>query len=174
MDLILQGEDPAALGVIDIGAGRSRLADGLIRKGCSDVTLLDVSQVALSAVEKRLVGAAHPPRLICASVTHWVPERTWTIWHDRAVFHFLTQDPDRQAYIRAMTAATEPGSRVVMATFAEDGPQRCSGLPVVRYDADTMIGTLGDSFALCATRKVDHVTPTGTKQSFRFFVFNRR
>ena len=171
LDLILDGQGAKDLSVIDVGAGRSRLADALVAAGCRDLTLLDISNEALSAVRERMVE--YQPTFVTADVTQWKPHRTWDVWHDRAVFHFLTETAERAAYMRRLRAATRPGSRIVMATFAEDGPRRCSGLPVQRYSAAEMSAQLGQSFTFRSTIKLTHVTPSGAPQSFRYSIFSR-
>lgn len=112
-------------------------------------------------------------RWLHADITLWSPERTYDLWHDRAVFHFLTEPAERAAYISALTRAVRPGGWAIIATFALDGPERCSGLPVVRYSAETLSETLGDGFALVGQRPHRHVTPSGASQSFRFSLFRR-
>jgi hypothetical protein len=110
---------------------------------------------------------------IVADVTQWEPPRSYDLWHDRAAFHFLTEASDRTAYIDRLTKAVRPGGRAIIGTFALDGPERCSGLPVVRYDASQLSATLTPSFALVDMRRDDHKTPWGAIQHFQFGVFRR-
>lgn len=173
LNLILEGHDPASLGVIDIGAGRARLADELITAGCSDLTLVDFSSEALGAVKTRLSGSPTLPGFIQSSVTMWHPYRTWDVWHDRATFHFFTTEADRAAYKEALFAGTQSGSRVVIATFAENGPERCSGLPVRRYSASELAAELGDHFAISQSLQFTHNPPIGAPQNYLYAVFDR-
>jgi len=110
---------------------------------------------------------------IVADVTTWEPQQVYDIWHDRAAFHFLTENHDRKAYVARLTKAVKPGGHAIIATFAPDGPDRCSGLPVVRYDAETLGGAIGGAFELVETRRYEHMTPWNSEQRFQFNVFRR-
>ncbi len=171
LDLILAHSDAAAQGVVDIGAGASRLVDGLLDNGVNDVTLLDLSTKSFGVVRARLVGRDVQPTLVEQDVAAWQPTRTFGVWHDRAAFHFLTKRVSQDAYISALKSATEPGAIVVMATFADDGPERCSGLPVQRYSSEDLSARIGPSFRPLETRKVGHRTPGGVIQKFLYSVF---
>ncbi|MDO9501740.1 trans-aconitate 2-methyltransferase [Falsiroseomonas sp.] len=157
--------------VIDIGAGASRLADALLQRGFSDLTVLDLSSSALAAAKARIGDSDDHITWIVADVTTWEPTRTYDVWHDRAAFHFLITEPDRKAYLARLERALKPRGHAIIATFALDGPERCSGLPVMRYDADSLARTLGAAFLSVNTRRHDHVTPWGTSQAFQFGVF---
>lgn len=159
--------------IIDIGGGTSRLVDQLLMKTYTDVTVLDISAAALERSRQRLKAASDKIGWVIADITRWRPERTWDVWHDRAVFHFLTDPAAQDAYIAALMAGTRPGSHVVMATFALDGPLRCSGLPIQRYSAETLAARLGPVFALEAEALETHPTPFGTTQAFSYAVFRR-
>lgn len=159
--------------VIDVGGGASRLADALLDAGYADVTVLDISQAALDRAQARLGARAAQMRWICADIARWVPDRAWDVWHDRAVFHFLIERKAQDAYIAALTAATHPGSAVILSTFALDGPERCSGLPVQRYSAEALAARLGAGFALTDQAAERHVTPWGSIQSFTYAAFRR-
>jgi len=159
--------------VIDIGGGASRLVDRLIHDGWVDVTILDVSAAAVAAAKARLGEAAGQARWIVADATAWTPERLHDVWHDRAAIHFLSDPADRAAYVERLRRALRPGGPAVIATFAPDGPERCSDLPVVRYDGPGLAAALGRSFALLKTRRHDHVTPSGAAQRFQFSLFRR-
>lgn len=165
--------DPSAV-IIDVGGGRSRLVDALLAKDYADITVLDVSEVALGHSRQRLGRLAEKVTWITADMTLWQPQRTWDVWHDRAVFHFLTDREAQDAYIAALTAATKPGAAVIMATFALNGPERCSGLPVQRYSASTLAERLGPAFRLHAEATETHPTPFGTTQEFAYAAFRRR
>jgi cyclopropane fatty-acyl-phospholipid synthase-like methyltransferase len=158
--------------IIDIGGGASRLVDALVEKGYADLTVLDLSESAVSIAKARL-GKTAAVKWIVADVTQWQPARSYDLWHDRAAFHFLTEASDRSAYIERLTTAVPRGGHAIIGTFALDGPERCSGLPVVRYDAAQLSATLTRSFALIDMRRDDHKTPWGAIQHFQFSVFRR-
>jgi len=139
--------------VIDIGGGDSRMVDELTRAGYGDLTVLDLSDSALARARSRLGSAGRSVSWIRADVTRWEPTRTWALWHDRAVFHFLTAEEDRRAYVDIASGALAPGGHLVVATFALDGPEQCAGLPVERYDAEGLAAAFGPSF-----RTVEHMT----------------
>ena len=160
--------------IIDVGGGASRLVDELVMRGYGDVTVLDLSQAALQAAQARLCAKAHGVEWIAADAMHWRPQRTYDLWHDRAAFHFLTSPDDRARYIQRLTEALSPGGHAIIATFALDGPDRCSRLPVVRYDAAALGAELGEVFSLIDTRAHAHSTPWGSIQRFQFSVFQRR
>ncbi|MCW2888910.1 MAG: hypothetical protein QOE54_4036 [Streptosporangiaceae bacterium] len=151
--------------IIDVGGGTSFLVDRLIGRGFSDLSVLDVSQTALETVRRR-VSADAPVTWLCADLLTWRPQRHYGLWHDRAVFHFLTDPSDRDAYLAALRTALEPGGSVVLATFAADGPEYCSGLPVARYSAGELTCLLGEGFTIVETRSEHHTTPSGGDQPF--------
>lgn len=154
--------------VIDIGGGTSRLAARLIEMGLSDVSVLDLSEAALDKSRMHLGPVSDQIEWIAADVTTWIPTRTYHLWHDRAVFHFLVNAVDRLAYIDRLRRCLRPGGHAIIATFALDGPEKCSGLPVVRYDPQGLSAALGDAFTLVAERRHMHPTPWGSPQSFQF------
>jgi SAM-dependent methyltransferase len=173
LELIAQiGATPASA-IIDIGGGASRLVDNLIDRGFEDVTVLDLSEAAVEAVKARVGSRAAQVHWIIADATVWEPLKAYDIWHDRAAFHFLTEDRDRAAYVARLERALKVGGYAIIATFALDGPERCSGLPVVRYDPTGLGQTLGRAFQLSDTRLHAHTTPWGSDQSFQFSVFRR-
>jgi len=159
--------------IIDIGGGASRLVDRLVERDFRNVTVLDLSRAALEVAKARLGDGAAQVQWLVADVTIWEPQDTYDIWHDRAAFHFLTDQADRAAYVARLGQAVRVGGHAIIATFALDGPERCSGLPVVRYDAASLGKTLGDRFELVATRSDAHATPWGSEQSFQFSLFRR-
>jgi SAM-dependent methyltransferase len=173
LQLIAQAGATHASAIIDIGGGASRLVDYLVDGGFEDVTVLDLSQGALEAAKGRLGGLAARVHWIVADATIWEPPTAYDIWHDRAAFHFLTEDRDRAAYVGRLERALKVGGHAIIATFALDGPERCSGLPVVRYDPASLGETLGRAFQLVNTRQHTHATPWGSDQSFQFSVFRR-
>ena len=157
--------------VIDVGGGASRLVDALLQEGFSDVTVLDIAAGALEKSRARLKADAGKAHWIAADITRWKPERRYRLWHDRAVFHFLTDPADRAAYRRALEAGLAPGGHVLMASFALDGPERCSGLPVQRYAPETLAMELGTAFTLVSQRHEAHTTPAGKLQRFQYSLF---
>lgn len=165
---------PGARSLIDVGGGASPLAEDLLATGMVDLAVLDISEAALQASRQRLGPDADRIDWMRANITDWVPHRTWDVWHDRAVFHFLTDAADQEAYLRALHAATAPGAAVVISTFAADGPEKCSGLPVERYDAGKLARRLGPSYALTAQHAEPHRTPWGSVQNFLYAAFLKR
>ena len=159
--------------IVDIGGGRSRLVDALVSAGFTDITVLDVSEQALAASKARLGAQGAKVTWVTADVTTWEPSRTYAVWHDRAAFHFLTEPDDRTAYVERLSRAVPPGGHVIIGTFGPDGPQRCSGLPVVRHDAASLGSILGRQFELLESRNHAHQTPTGAIQQFQFSRFRR-
>jgi SAM-dependent methyltransferase len=153
--------------IIDVGGGASRLVDDLLASGYGNVTVLDLSGAALAAARSRLVAAADKVRWLEANVLDArLPLQAYDVWHDRAVFHFLTDVNDRRAYVRAVLRAVRPGGLVIVATFAEDGPTRCSGLPVMRYGPDDLHAEFGAPFQLLGHERETHRTPAGSAQKF--------
>jgi len=164
--------------VLDVGAGASRLVDRLLAEGYGPVDVLDLSEAALEISRKRLGALGDGVGWIAADITAWTPDRTWALWHDRAVFHFLTGSADRAAYIRALARALRHGGHAVISTFADDGPEICSGLPVVRYAPDELAAEFdnlasGAFMPLASSRHV-HRTPGGGEQRFQTSLFRRR
>jgi SAM-dependent methyltransferase len=166
------GAKPSAT-IIDIGGGESRLVDALLDEGFDALTVLDISQKALAASKARLGARSAKVEWIATDVTAWEPTKPYDLWHDRAAFHFLTEAADRRAYSERAARAVRPGGHVIIGTFAPDGPQKCSGLPVLRHDAASIGAVLGDKFTLVESRRHDHVTPAGATQKFQFSVFRR-
>lgn len=175
LDLIADSGVARDAAIIDVGGGASTLVDHLITAGYSDLSVLDLSGEALSKARARL-GTERAARVdwIESDVIRFVPQRRYTLWHDRAVFHFLTDEPARAAYRETLRRSLEPDGTVVIAAFALDGPTRCSGLDVVRYDADTLAAALGNEFVLVDSRREQHVTPGGATQSFVYARLSRR
>jgi ubiquinone/menaquinone biosynthesis C-methylase UbiE len=153
--------------IIDVGGGASTLVDDLLANGYTDLSVLDLSAAALAAAQRRLGSRAARVQWIEADVTKAdLPAGRFDVWHDRAVFHFLTSAEDRAAYVQAVFRAVKPGGHVIVATFAEDGPNQCSGLPVMRYRADELHAEFGEAFALLNHQKEAHHTPSGKVQQF--------
>jgi len=153
--------------IIDIGAGASTLVDDLLAAGFQQISVLDVSETALQLARQRLGPRAANVTWIEADITQAnLPRQTYDVWHDRAVFHFLTQAADRQRYVAAVRQSVRKGGHVIIATFAPDGPDRCSGLETVRYSPESLHGEFGDSFEMVDSTYETHHTPFGKEQKF--------
>ena len=159
--------------IIDVGGGASRLIDRLLERGFTDLTVLDLAAEALGQARARLGTRAGDVDWVEADVTVWRPQRTYRLWHDRAVFHFLTEPADRARYLETLTTALEPGDFAVIATFSLTGPDKCSGLPIVRYSPESLRETLGPDFRLVAETAEEHRTPQGKPQDFVGCLFVR-
>lgn len=166
--LITQAALPSDAPIIDVGGGASTLVDSLLALGFRDLTVLDIAAAAIGHAKARLGKRAEAVRWIVGDVTAVGLSGGYDVWHDRAVFHFLTEEKDRRAYVRALRSALRPGGQVILATFGPDGPQRCSGLPVVRYGADEVIAVLGSGFSLMQALTEVHTTPAGSTQQFQY------
>ena len=173
LDLIAATGVTTDAAVIDIGGGASRLIDALLDRRFQDVTVLDLSAQALAATKARLGSRASKVHWLIADVTKWHPPQAYDVWHDRAVFHFLTSAEDRAIYAERVSKAVRPNGHVIIGTFAPDGPERCSGLPVMRHDSTSLGDMLGGAFKLIECRRQDHRTPTGAIQHFQFSRFQR-
>lgn len=152
--------------VIDIGGGDSVLVDSLLELGYEDLTVLDVSPAALERAKLRLGEKGESVHWVASDVTHFEPKMSYDLWHDRAVFHFLTAGTDRGRYVEAMQRSLKPGGQAIIATFSLEGPPKCSSLEVRRYSAETLARELGRSFRLEESREQEHLTPAGKYQSF--------
>lgn len=163
--------------MIDIGAGASRLVDALLDQGFGPLAVMDLSGSALAVSRTRLGARGDSVEWIEADVTGWQPRREYALWHDRAVFHFLTEIHERAAYAHAMTKALRPDGVAIIATFADDGPEKCSGLPVVRYAPEELAQELNrlapGQFEMISAQRHVHITPKGNQQSFQYSVFKR-
>lgn len=163
----------SAASLIDVGGGASNLVDALIERGWSDLSVLDIAAPALEVAKGRLGQAAGRVDWKVADITTWLPSRAYEVWHDRAVYHFLTGEEQRRLYRRALLAGTATGSLVIIATFAADGPEKCSGLPVQRYGPEGLSRELGSEFPLIDAWREEHLTPGKMSQAFNWCVFKR-
>ncbi|HTO94012.1 MAG TPA: class I SAM-dependent methyltransferase [Bacteroidota bacterium] len=155
--------------LIDVGGGASTLVDDLLDRGFRHVAVLDLSQRALEVSKGRLGERASRVEWIAGDVlTAELPRAQYMLWHDRAVFHFLTQEEDRLHYLRQMRHALRPGGYALVSTFAPGGPQKCSGLEVCRYSSETLLSKLGRDFSLAASANENHRTPAGAIQAFQY------
>ena len=166
--LIRATEIPAKAPLIDVGGGASTLVDILRNSDYTDITVLDISARALAKARERLGAAADSISWLEADVTAFEPQRRYYLWHDRAVFHFLTNPESVRKYLDVLRTALVPGGHFVIATFGPEGPDRCSGLPVQRYSVDSLANLLQDDFDVRSFEIQDHVTPTGTVQQFLY------
>lgn len=161
-------------GIVDIGGGASPLVDRLLERGFVHVAVLDIAEAGFHHAVERLGPLADDVTWIEADVTQWQPvPGLFDLWHDRAVFHFLTEPGQQQAYARVLDRALSPDGTAIIATFAPDGPEKCSGLPVSRHDGASLSSVLGPGFRLIEERREDHVTPGGAVQKFCWCVFRR-
>jgi SAM-dependent methyltransferase len=161
--------------IIDVRGGSSTLVDGLLSRKYWKVTVLDIAPAAIDAARMRLGSAAKNARWIVANVlTHPFLRHSVDVWHDRAVFHFLTSPEDRRTYVGQVTGALRPNGHVIVATFAADGPTRCSGLDTCRYDLRKLRNEFGASFELIGHMREEHITPSGVPQRFQYCVCTYR
>lgn len=171
--LIREAGASAGSRIIDIGGGASHLVDTLLQAGFRALSVLDISASALDTARHRLGVQAGQVEWIVGDVTRWRPDKTYDVWHDRAAFHFLTEAADRSAYVERLRFSVAPEGAVIIGTFALDGPEKCSGLPVQRYSPATLAEALGPSFVLAGSHSETHRTPWGSTQSFQFSRFRR-
>jgi len=161
--------------IIDVGGGASTLVDDLLDRGFRRLTVLDISPAALKRAAERLGSRAGLVRWVAGDVTTAeLPEARYDFWHDRAVFHFLTEESARVRYVGAVRRSLRVGGRIVVATFGPSGPERCSGLDVVRYDAEALHGEFGGGFEKLETSSETHATPWGAEQEFVYCLCRMR
>ena len=166
---------PRQAPVLDVGGGRSTLVEDLLERGFSDIGVMDLSAIALDATKQRLGVRAGGVHWMTGDITEVeLPAAYYALWHDRAVFHFLVDADDRARYAAAMAHAVRPGGHAVIGTFAADGPERCSGLPVSRYDAASLASAFAPEFEPVADSRDVHRTPSGSEQAFTYVVLRRR
>jgi SAM-dependent methyltransferase len=160
--------------IIDVGAGASTLVDDLLGRGHSHITLLDIAAPALDLIKARLGERGEDLTWLCGDVTDVeLPADAYLLWHDRAVFHFLTEPADRARYLENLSRSLRPGGHVILGTFAPEAPPMCSGLPVQRYDLDLLQETLGDNYRCLRNQNELHVTPGGVEQMYLYCQFRR-
>lgn len=155
--------------IIDVGGGESTLIDDLIARGYSNVTVLDISRTAIEHTKQRLGSASDGVKWLIADITQAdLPARSYDVWHDRAVFHFLTERAERLSYVRQVASAVRSGGHVIVGAFGPEGPNKCSGLDVMHYDAESLHGEFGPRFRLIGSSKELHETPSGSTQQFLY------
>jgi trans-aconitate methyltransferase len=164
----------AADAVIDVGGGASPLSGALLDRGFRDLTVLDISAAGMQHARDRLGSRADQVHWLTADVLSWHPQRHHQVWHDRAVYHFLTTEEHRQQYLRTLDMATAPGAVAVFGCFAPDGPQHCSGLPVARYSPAQLARQVGAKWLSISQDREEHITPAGTIQPFTWVALRRR
>jgi len=167
-------EVSAADALIDVGGGASLLTRTLLDRGFRDLTILDISVAGMQYARDRLGSRAGQVHWVTADVLSWHPQRRYQAWHDRAAYHFLTTDEDRQRYLHTLDAATVPGAIAVFGCFAPDGPQHCSGLPVARYSPAQLAGQIGAGWLLISQDREEHITPAGIIQPFTWIALRRQ
>jgi SAM-dependent methyltransferase len=167
LDLIERRAPANSGSIIDVGAGESTLVDDLLARGYRDITILDVSQTAIEITKERLGAAAEQVRWIVGDITEIsLPFHSFDVWHDRAVFHFLVDPEQRKRYVQSVLNAVRPGGHVIVSAFGPEGPTKCSGLDVMRYDAEGLHGEFGRRFRIEESSRELHRTPWGTAQQF--------
>ncbi|MDB5526502.1 MAG: hypothetical protein JWM58_4265 [Rhizobium sp.] len=172
LDLISKYGGQAVESVVDVGGGASRLVDELLKRGTAGVCVVDVSSEALAVAKSRLPADA-PVEWVVTDVTTWRPRRRYDLWHDRAAFHFLTNPSDQKAYVHVMDEALRPGGTSVIGTFSLRGPEKCSGLEIVRHDGSSLSEIFGNRFTLVESLEHQHVTPWNSSQAFQFSIFRK-
>lgn len=169
LELIERAAGGLSASIIDVGGGESTLVDDLVARGYQNITVLDISQTAIDVTRKRLASGSENVHWLVGDITSMKLEpASYDVWHDRAVFHFLTASDARVAYVRQVAKAVKPGGHVIVSTFGPEGPTKCSGLDVVRYDADSLHREFGVRFHLLGSSTEMHQTPFGTVQQFLY------
>ena len=167
--LIERAADARSPSIIDVGGGESTLVDDLLLRGYTNIAILDISQAAIDVTKSRLGLAAEQVHWLVADITKVELEpRAYDVWHDRAVFHFLTAPEQRTAYVRQVARSVKPGGHVIVSAFGPEGPTKCSGLEVMRYDADSLHREFGTRFRLVESSTESHHTPSETTQQFLY------
>ena len=171
LHLIGQSGFPKEAAIIDVGGGSSLLVDRLYAQGYRNLAVLDISGIALNHARQRLGKAAQDIEWYEADVTSFVPPHGYDIWHDRAVFHFLTDEDDRKRYVATLKLALKPAGNLILAAFAIGGPTKCSGLNIVQYNDGKLVRELGEGFTLVEQLSETHITPGNQEQLFTYFRF---
>lgn len=169
LKLIEQASPDKQAAIIDVGGGESTLVDDLLSRGYKNLSVLDISQTAIDVAKRRIGNAQHRVHWYCNDIlTAQLPEAQFDVWHDRAVFHFLTEPEQRIAYVRQVLRSVKVGGHVIISTFGTEGPEKCSGLDVMRYDPESLHDQFGKSFRLIQSSTELHHTPFDTDQQFLY------
>ena len=171
LELILSTQLERNEAIIDVGGGSSVLVDNLIEESFSNLSVLDISGNAIAIAKKRLGDSAKNIEWFDSDITKFDAPKKFALWHDRALFHFLTDPSDRENYMKVLNNALRPKGHLIIATFAVGGPEKCSGLEIIQYNSEKMIAELGDNFEFIQERKEVHITPSNKKQKFIYFHF---
>lgn len=174
LELLHDFHVPTDARIVDVGGGDSLLVDHLLQQGFSDLTVVDISGTALRKAQERLGTRASSVQWIEADATQFPSPRPFDVWHDRAVFHFLTDDAEVERYLLRLSGSLRPGGLLILATFSANGPEKCSGIPVHRYSEDELVARLQQVCDRIKCFTVDHVTPFNTVQNFLFCVFRKK
>ncbi len=175
LQLIKRAAPSCDASIIDIGGGEATLVDDLLAHGYQNISVLDISQAAIDAARERLGKESKRVKWYVADITQMVfPSHQFDVWHDRAAFHFLTSEEQRVAYVRQVMSSVKPGGHVIVATFGPQGPEKCSGLDVVRYDPSSLHNQFGERFTLLDSSTEQHQTPFGTVQQFLYCFCQRK
>lgn len=173
MDLIRKAGISEDSSILDVGGGDSLLVDSLLDFGFKEITILDISSTALEKTKERLGASGSTIRWVVSDVLQFKPDREFALWHDRAVFHFLTDENDRAVYRRLAESSISPGGYVVIMTFSKSGPKSCSGLPVQQYDIQDLENFFIHKFELLEGLNYDHLTPSGSVQNYTVCFFRK-
>lgn len=173
LDLLAQLDLAPTAKIIDIGGGDSFLVDHLLDLGYENISVLDISAAALERAQKRLGERAKKVTWIQSDVASFEPKEQYDCWHDRAAFHFLTNEEDAAHYVQAAKQGVRSGGALVLGTFSEQGPKKCSGIAIKQYNEQSLSDALGDAFKKIGCQKVDHQTPSGSLQNFIFCRFKK-
>jgi ubiquinone/menaquinone biosynthesis C-methylase UbiE len=165
---------PECSKIIDVGGGDSNLVDYLLKEGYRDISVLDISEKALEKAKMRLNNEAEKVNWIVADASEFEATQVYHLWHDRAAFHFLTEEKQIENYIRTLENSVASGGFVILATFSKEGPEKCSGRTIKQYSKDDLQALLQDKFALLKCENLDHTTPTGAIQNFTFCCFRKK
>lgn len=174
LQFIKELQIPKDAAIIDIGGGDSLLADHLLTLGYTDITVLDISAAAIERAKQRLGSAAGSVKWIVEDITAFKPERQYDCWHDRAAFHFLTGEEEVNRYLAIAGSAISPGGKIIIGTFSENGPEKCSGLPVQQYSETSLTARIKKWFEKIRCVQKEHITPFNTIQQFIFCSFKKR
>ncbi len=165
---------PSECSIIDIGGGDSLFTDNLLQLGYQDITILDISKKALDVAKSRIGQVANSLSWVIADISNYETSMKYDLWHDRAAFHFLTVESSIQHYVHLASNVVKSGGYMILGTFAENGPEKCSGLPVSRYSSEELEKKFSDCFHLLESKQAVHITPAGVQQNFTFCCFQRK